>query len=526
MEKHVWQGKRLALLRGGRARVSAVISQRTTHHKESGLRTQASWERVESKMLNTRQFYINGKWVDPHVARAHDVINPTTEEPCTTISLGSEADVNDAVAAARAAFPIWKDTPVEERIAALERLIANYETDADEMAQAMTIEMGAPIDFSRNVHFMAGLGHLKNFAKVAKEFTFEEPLSEESPDSWIIYEPAGVAALITPWNWPMNQIMLKVGAAIVSGCTMVVKPSEESPLSALILADMVDRADFPPGVFNLVNGDGAGVGTALSSHMDIDLVSFTGSGRAGKLVSQAAIGNLKQVHLELGGKGANLIFEDADSQAVERGVRHLMVNSGQSCIAPSRMIIEESAYDQAVETAAKVGEGLTVGPAEEHGPHLGPVVNRSQFENIQELIQKGIDEGARLITGGLGRPEGFNRGYFVRPTIFADVTNDMTIAKEEIFGPVLVMMKFKDEEDAIQIANDTEFGLMNYVQTQDDKKLRRVSRAMRSGMVEANGVRRGAGAPFGGIKQSGNGREGGRWGMEDFLEVKLVSGWK
>lgn len=477
-------------------------------------------------MLNTRQFYINGKWVDPHVERDHHVINPTTEEPCTVISLGGEKDVDDAVAAARAAYPVWKNTPVEERIAALERLIDNYEAGVEDMARSMSVEMGAPIDFSTNVHFVAGLNHLRNFAKIAREFTFEEPLSEESPDSWIIYEPAGVVALITPWNWPMNQIMLKVGAAIVAGCTMVVKPSEESPLSALILADMVDRAGFPPGVFNLVNGDGAGVGTAMSSHMDVDLVSFTGSGRAGKLVSEAAIGNLKKVHLELGGKGANLVFDDADPDAVARGVRQLMINSGQSCIAPSRMVVEESAYDQAVEIATEVGESLTVGPAEEPGPHLGPVVNKAQFEKIQGLIRSGIEEGARVIVGGPGRPEGFNRGFYVRPTIFADVTNDMAIAREEIFGPVLVMMKFKDEDDAIEIANDTDFGLMNYVQTQDAEKLKRVSRKLRSGMVEANGIRRGAGAPFGGVKQSGNGREGGKWGLEDFLEVKLVSGWK
>ena len=477
-------------------------------------------------MLNTRQFYINGKWVDPHVERYHHVINPTTEEPCTVISLGSEQDVDDAVAAARAAYSVWKNTPVEDRIAALERLIDNYEAGVEDMARSMSVEMGAPIDFSTNVHFVAGLNHLRNFAKIAREFTFEEPLSEESPDSWIIYEPAGVVALITPWNWPMNQIMLKVGAAIVAGCTMVVKPSEESPLSALILADMVDRAGFPPGVFNLVNGDGAGVGTAMSSHMDVDLVSFTGSGRAGKLVSEAAIGNLKKVHLELGGKGANLVFDDADPDAVARGVRQLMINSGQSCIAPSRMVVEESAYDQAVEIATEVGESLTVGPAEEPGPHLGPVVNKAQFEKIQGLIRTGIEEGARVIVGGPDRPEGFNRGFYVRPTIFADVTNDMAIAREEIFGPVLVMMKFKDEDDAIEIANDTDFGLMNYVQTQDADKLKRVSRKLRSGMVEANGIRRGAGAPFGGVKQSGNGREGGKWGLEDFLEVKLVSGWK
>lgn len=476
-------------------------------------------------MLNTRQFYINGQWVNPHVERDHHVTNPTTEEPCTVISLGSEKDVDDAVAAARAAYPVWKNTPVEDRIAALERLIHNYEAGVDEMAVSMSVEMGAPIDFSKNVHFVAGLNHLRNFAKVAREFRFEEPLSEESPDSWIIYEPAGVVALITPWNWPMNQIMLKVGAAIVAGCTMVVKPSEESPLSALILADMVDQAGFPPGVFNLVNGDGAGVGNAMSSHMDVDLVSFTGSGRAGKLVSEAAIGNLKKVHLELGGKGANLVFEDADPDAVARGVRQLMINSGQSCIAPSRMVVEESAYDQAVKIATEVGESLTVGPAEEPGPHLGPVVNKAQFEKIQGLIRIGIEEGARVIVGGPDRPEGYNRGFYIRPTIFADVTNDMTIAREEIFGPVLVMMKFKDEEDAIEIANDTDFGLMNYVQTQDAEKLKRVSRKLRSGMVEANGVRRGAGAPFGGVKQSGNGREGGKWGLEDFLEVKLVSGW-
>ncbi len=476
-------------------------------------------------VLDTRKFYINGRWVAPHMSRDHRVINPTSEEPCTVISLGSEQDVNDAVAAARAAFDGWKATPVADRIAALERLIEHYEAGQDEMAQAMTLEMGAPIDFSRNVHFAAGLGHLRNFAKVAREFTFEEPLSQDSPDSWIIYEPAGVAALITPWNWPMNQVMLKIGAAIVSGCTMVLKPSEESPLSALILADMIDQAGFPPGVFNLVNGDGTGVGTALSGHPDVDVVSFTGSGRAGKLVSENAVGNLKRVHLELGGKGANLVFADADPQAVERGVRGLMINSGQSCIAPSRMVIEEGAYDQAVQTAKEVADSISVGPADEPGPHLGPVVNKAQFEKIQRLIQTGIDEGARVVTGGVGRPDGFNRGFFVRPTVFADVTNEMTIAREEIFGPVLVMMKFKDETDAIDIANDTEFGLMNYVQTQDVEKLKRVSRKLRSGMVEGNGVRRGPGAPFGGVKQSGNGREGGKWGMEDFLEVKLVSGW-
>jgi aldehyde dehydrogenase (NAD+) len=478
------------------------------------------------RMIERRDFYINGAWVAPHTARDHHVINPTTEEPCSLISLGSKADVDDAVAAARAAFPAWMATPVEERIALLEKLVEIYNSRKEEMAQAISMEMGAPIDFATNMHVGMGTLHLSTFAKVARDFVFEEQLGDHAPDSWIIREPVGVCALITPWNWPMNQVSLKVGAAIVTGNTMILKPSEESPISAMLLADMFHEAGFPPGVFNLVNGDGPGVGTALSEHMDVDAISLTGSGRAGQAVSVAAASNLKRVHLELGGKGANLIFADADDAAVERGVRYMMMNTGQSCIAPSRMIVEASVYDAAVEKAAEVCNTVAVGPAGEAGAHIGPVVNKAQFDKIQDLIQSGIDEGARLVAGGPGRPEDMNRGFYVRPTIFADVTPDMRIAREEIFGPVLVMMKFEDEADAVAQANDTEFGLANYLQTGDDERLRRVSRQLRSGMVEVNGVRRGAGAPFGGMKQSGNGREGGTFGMEDFLEVKVVSGWK
>ena len=323
----------------------------------------------------------------------------------------------------------------------------------------------------------------------------------------------------------MNQVTLKVGAAAIAGCTMILKPSEESPLNAMIFAEMMDEAGFPPGVFNLVNGDGPGVGTVLSGHPDVDMVSFTGSSRAGRLISKNAAETLKRVHLELGGKGANVIFDDADEKAVKRGVLHMMNNTGQSCNAPSRMLVQRGKYDAAVEEAAAVANKVTVGPASDEGRHIGPVVNEVQWTKIQDLIQKGIDEGAKLVAGGTGRPEGFNKGYYVRPTVFADVTNDMTIAREEIFGPVLSIIPFDTEEDAIQIANDTPYGLTNYVQTQDGARLNRMAQALRSGMVEMNGTSRAAGSPFGGMKQSGNGREGGIWGIEDFLEVKAVSGW-
>ena len=476
-------------------------------------------------MIEKRQFYINGQWVEPIAGRDHAVIDPSTEEACAVISLGGAEDADAAVAAAKSAFPDWMATPVAERIGYVEKLMEVYKTRGEDLAQAMSSEMGAPIEMSRTQQVGAGSWHLKNFLQAAKSFEFDRPLGDHAPNDRIIYEPVGVTALITPWNWPMNQVTLKVGAAAVAGCTMVLKPSEESPLNAMIFAEMMDEAGFPAGVFNLVNGDGVGVGTALSGHKDVDMVSFTGSTRAGTLISKNAADTLKRVHLELGGKGANLIFDDADEKAVKRGVLHMMNNTGQSCNAPSRMLVQRGRYDQAVEEAAAMAEKVTVGPASEEGRHIGPVVNAVQWEKIQGLIQKGIDEGARLVAGGTGRPEGFNKGYYVRPTVFADVTNDMTIAQEEIFGPVLSIMPFETEEEAVAIANDTPYGLTNYVQSQDDARRNRMARQLRSGMVEMNGQSRAAGSPFGGMKQSGNGREGGVWGIEDFLEVKAVSGW-
>ncbi len=476
-------------------------------------------------MIEKRDFYINGQWVAPASTNDFQVIDPSTEEPCAVISLGGQADTDAAIAAAKAALPGWMATPVAERIALVEKLIDIYKTRAEDLAQAMSTEMGAPIDMARSQQFGAGAFHLANFVKAAKEFEFDRPLNADSPNDRIIYEAVGVAALITPWNWPMNQITLKVGAAAIAGCTMVLKPSEQSPLNAMIFAEMMHEAGFPPGVFNLVNGDGADVGSQLSSHPDVDMVSFTGSTRAGTAISKNAADTLKKVHLELGGKGANVIFADADEKAVKRGVLHMMNNTGQSCNAPSRMLVQRDIYDQAVDTAAEVAKAVTVGNAHEEGRHIGPVVNEVQWNKIQDLIQKGIDEGARLVAGGTGRPEGFNKGFYVKPTVFADVNNQMTIAREEIFGPVLSMIPFDTEEEAIEIANDTPYGLTNYVQTQDGVRANRMARALRSGMVEMNGKSRSAGAPFGGMKQSGNGREGGIFGIEDFLEIKAVGGW-
>ncbi len=476
-------------------------------------------------MIEKRDFYINGQWVAPAEARDFEVVDPSTEDPCALISLGGEADTDAAVAAAKAALPGWMATPAAERIALVEKLVDIYETRADDLARAMSLEMGAPIDMSRTQQVGAGTWHLKNFVRAAKAFQFERPLGDHAPNDRIIYEAVGVAALITPWNWPMNQITLKVGAAAIAGCTMVLKPSEQSPLNAMIFAEMMDEAGFPAGVFNLVNGDGVGVGSQLSGHPDVDMVSFTGSTRAGTAISKNAADTLKKVHLELGGKGANVVFADADEKAVKRGVLHMMNNTGQSCNAPSRMLVQRSIYDRAVETAAEVANKVSVGPAMDEGRHIGPVVNEVQWTKIQDLIQKGIDEGARLVAGGTGRPEGLNKGYYVRPTVFADANNQMTIAREEIFGPVLTMIPFDTEEEAIEIANDTPYGLTNYVQTQDGDRANRMARALRSGMVEMNGQSRSAGSPFGGMKQSGNGREGGVWGLEDFLEVKAVGGW-
>ena len=476
-------------------------------------------------MIEKRQFYINGAWVDPVVPRDHHVIDPSTEEPCAVISMGGQGDTDAAVAAAKAAFPGWMATPVAERIALVEKMLEVYKSRSEDLAQAISICMGAPIEMARTQQVGAGAWHTSNFLKAEKNFQFIRPLGDHAPNDRIVYEPVGVCALITPWNWPMNQVTLKVVAAAIAGCTMVLKPSEESPLDAIVFAEIMHEAGFPAGVFNLVNGNGMGVGTQLSGHKDVDMVSFTGSTRAGIAISKNAADTLKRVHLELGGKGANIIFDDADDKAVKRGVLHMMNNTGQSCNAPSRMLVQRGIYEQAVETAAQVASGIPVGDSHVEGRHIGPVVNEAQWGKIQGLIQKGIDEGARLVAGGTGRPEGFNKGFYVRPTVFADVTNEMTIAREEIFGPVLAIIPFETEEEAVEIANDTVYGLTNYVQTQDSTRANWLALQLRSGMVEMNGHSRSAGAPFGGMKQSGNGREGGVWGIEDFLEVKAVAGW-
>jgi aldehyde dehydrogenase (NAD+) len=476
-------------------------------------------------MIERREFYIGGVWVKPAVPRDCPVIDPSTEEVCAVISLGSAADTDAAVAAAKAAFPAWAATPPAERRRLVAGILDQYEARKEELARAISMEMGSPIEHARTQQAPCLPWHAQNFLTAFDRIEWIRPLGPHAPTDRIALEPIGVVGLITPWNWPMNQIALKAIPAMLAGCTCVLKPSEESPLNAMLFAEFCHDAGIPPGVFNLVNGDGAGVGTQLSTHPDVEMISFTGSTRAGKAISRAAAETLKRVTLELGGKGANVIFADADARAVERGVRHMMDNTGQSCNAPSRMLVERSVYDAAVETAARVAAEIRVGSAHEEGPHIGPVVNKRQWDQIQGYIRKGIDEGARLVAGGPGLPEGFNRGYFVRPTVFADVVPGMTIEREEIFGPVLCMIPFDGEAEAVRIANDTPYGLTNYVQSQDGAKRNRMARALRSGMVQMNGRSRGAGSPFGGVKASGRAREGGIWGIEEFLEVKAISGW-
>jgi aldehyde dehydrogenase (NAD+) len=385
--------------------------------------------------------------------------------------------------------------------------------------------MGAPKDFATKLQAGTGAAHLKSFIKYLKNFEFEKPLGEHAPNQRLIYEPKGVCALITPWNWPMNQVCLKVMPALASGCTMVLKPSELAPLSSMILAELIDETKFPAGVFNLVNGDGATTGDALTSHPEVNMISFTGSTRAGALISQNAAKDFKRVSLELGGKGANIIFKDADPEAIERGALRCFRNSGQSCNAPTRMLVEKSMYNEAIERLKKYTEGFEVGDPKKEGEHIGPVISETQYNKIQTLIQKGIDEGAKLVAGGTGKPKGLEKGYFVKPTVFADVNNKMDIARTEIFGPVLSVMPFETEEEAIQIANDTPYGLTNYIQTQDKEKVKRVARKLRSGMVDVNGAGIAVDAPFGGFKHSGIGREAGEHGLEEFLEVKSVGGW-
>ncbi|MEM1302024.1 MAG: aldehyde dehydrogenase family protein [Pseudomonadota bacterium] len=475
-------------------------------------------------MIEKRQFYIDGAWVNPAKANDFAVIDPATEEQCAVISLGDQADTDAAVSAARAAFDDWSMTEAGERKALIERILSVYKDRAGDMAQAMSLEMGAPIDYAKAAQVGAGSWHIDGFLKVFDQIEWERPLGPHATKEITRLEPIGVVGMITPWNWPMNQVTLKVIPALAAGCTMVLKPSEVAPLSSIVWAEIMEEAGTPKGVFNLVNGDGPGVGTQLSEHMDVDMISFTGSTRAGRLITSASVSNLKRVSLELGGKGANIVFADADEKAVIRGVRHCFGNSGQSCNAPTRMLVERSRYDEAVEQAKATAEKTAVASSHESGRHIGPVVSEVQFSKIQDLIQKGIDEGARLVAGGTGRPDGLNRGYFVRPTVFADVSNDMTIAQEEIFGPVLSMIPFDTEEEAIAIANDTPYGLTNYIQTEDADKRLRVARCVRSGMVETNGKGFAQGSPFGGMKQSGNGREGGVFGIEEFMEVKAISG--
>ena len=476
-------------------------------------------------MLEKRSFYIDGRWVAPALARDCEVVNPSDETPCAVISLGAKDDVDRAVAAARAAFSGWSETPPSARADLLEKLADIYDSRIDEMAAAISLEMGAPITMARKSQAAAGASHLRETIRVARKFSFDAPFSEAESDCRILREPIGVCALITPWNWPMNQVTLKVAPALAAGCVVVLKPSEIAPLSSLLFAEMVDAAGFPRGVFNLVNGDGE-VGRALSSHPGIDMVSFTGSTRAGEDVSKNAAATIKRVSLELGGKGANIVFADADEDAVARGARHCFNNSGQSCNAPTRMLVERAAYDRAVETAARIAAETEVDVAAKEGAHIGPVVSATQRDKIRRLIAAGIAEGARLVAGGADAPPRLERGYFVRPTVFADVTNEMTVAREEIFGPVLSIMPFDDEEEATRIANDTPYGLGNYIQTRDAAKAARIARRLRSGMVQINGHSLADAAPFGGYKRSGNGREGGAWGIEEFLETKAVSGWE
>ena len=476
-------------------------------------------------MSDKKKFYINGKWVSPKSNKSIQVINPATEEVCAEISLGSKEDVNDAVLSAKEALRTWAFSSKKERLEPLEKLYELYKKRWSDIAETITTEMGAPKDFSTKLQAGTGAAHIKTFIRYLKEFDFEKPLGEHAKNQRLIYEPKGVCALITPWNWPMNQTCLKVMPALASGCTMILKPSEVAPLSAMILTELIDEAGFPPGVFNLVNGDGAITGDALTSHPDINMISFTGSTRAGALISQNAAKDFKRVSLELGGKGANIIFKDADPEAIERGALRCFRNSGQSCNAPTRMLVEKSMYDEAVERVKKFANTMKVGDPKKEGEHIGPVVSEVQYKKIQSLIQKGIDEGAKLVAGGVGKPDGIDKGYFVKPTAFADVNNQMEIARTEIFGPVLSIIPFENEEEAISIANDTDYGLTNYIQTKDKEKANRVARRLRSGMVDVNGAGIAVDAPFGGFKHSGIGREAGKEGLLEFLEVKSVGGW-
>lgn len=469
------------------------------------------------------QFYIDGQWVDPAEPKTCDVINPATEEVCARISLGNETDVDRAVTAARRAFETFSQTSRQERIDLLESCVATYQKYYNDIADAIREEMGAPHSLAVKGQAHAGLGHLQEAARVLREFPFEEDLGEHR----VFKEPIGVCGLITPWNWPMNQVGCKVAPALAVGCTMILKPSEVAPLSAYIFARVMHEAGVPAGVFNLINGDGPTVGTALSKHPGVDMMSFTGSTRAGSLVAQNAAPTVKRVTQELGGKSPNIILDDADLEAaVTRGVLHMYNNTGQSCNAPSRMLVPRARLAEAEAIAKQVTESkVKLGNPEDEATTMGPVVSEVQFNKIQGLIEQGIAEGAKLVVGGPGRPEGIDRGYFVRPTVFSEVNNDMTIAREEIFGPVLVMIPYDSEDEAIRIANDTPYGLAGYVQSENIDHARRVAARIRAGNIHINGASGGYDVPFGGYKQSGNGREWGAHGFTDFLEIKAVEGY-
>ncbi|MDD3353449.1 aldehyde dehydrogenase family protein [Zoogloea sp.] len=469
------------------------------------------------------QFYINGQWVEPARAGLLEVINPATEAVAGTIALGTATDVDQAVAAARAAFPAFAATTREERLALIDRICVEYKKRYDDIAQAITEGMGAPLAYlSSKAQAGSGLGHFKAVRAALAAFEFEK----SQGGTRIVREPAGVCALITPWNWPINQVACKVAPALAAGCTMVLKPSELAPFSAILFAEVLHAAGVPAGVFNLVNGDGAGVGAPLAAHPDVDMVSFTGSTRAGKQVMKSAADTVKKVALELGGKSANILLEDADfPRMVKQGLLSLLINSGQNCNAPSRMLVPESRLEEVEAIAAATLTRAVVGDPLDEATTMGPSANKAQYERVQAYIATSIEEGAKLVGGGLGRPEGLSRGYFSRPTVFSRVTPEMTIAREEVFGPVLSILTYKDEEDAIRIANDTPYGLSGYVSSASQARARSVARRLRTGNVHLNGAPNDQTAPFGGYKQSGLGREWGAWGLEEFLETKAILGY-
>jgi aldehyde dehydrogenase (NAD+) len=473
-------------------------------------------------MKDYRQFYVDGKWVSPSEPHDFEIINPANEEPIATISLGSATDVDKAVAAANSAFESFSETTVEERIALLRRIIDVYKAKSEEMAETISREMGCPISLSRAAQAPAGLGHLLEIVKVLEHFRFEDLKGS----TLMRKEPVGVCGLITPWNWPMNQVVAKVAPALAAGCTVVLKPSEIAPLSALLFAQILHEAGTPPGVFNLVNGDGPTVGSAISAHPDVAMVSFTGSTRAGVAVALAAAPSVKRVTQELGGKSAHIILDDAPlDAAVKEGAQSCFRNTGQSCNAPTRMLVPRPKMAEAIAAARQAADATKVGDPFAEGIHVGPLASKAQFEKVQRLIGVGIAEGAKLVAGGLGRPEGLDKGYFAEPTVFADVSNDMTIAREEIFGPVLCIIAYEDEEDAVHIANDTPYGLSGFVSSGDIEHARRIAKRIRSGNVHINNARVDFGGCFGGYKQSGNGREWGEAGLEEFLELKAIFGY-